>query len=168
MIATVEQIQSAATVTRGRPLMPVRGLLSVLRISVESADSLIETGAFAFVFDLSARFHKPHRRLLMIPPVCVDAYLAGQACLLELEDVVSLLFPTDSDRVRGRVVRDALNITETLLYRLIDRRELVSTSRRRGPYGSATITLSSITEFLRRRRVVGDVLPKRSQSKDSH
>ena len=142
----------AAPRQRSKPLLPVRGVVSLVDRNEAQVLAMIEEGSLLWAFDVALDPKSGHCRELRVLPAAVAAYLRGEACSFDWPDVFSLLV-TDSPTVLAREVSHVLNVSSTHVYNLIGRKALVSCSRQKtGPFGSARIPTDSFAQFLKNRR----------------
>jgi hypothetical protein len=134
---------------RTKPLLPVRGVCSLVDKNEDRVLELIENGSLAWAFDVSC---VRKRRELRILPAAVAAYLHGRACELKWPDVLGLMLP-DATTILASEITRILNVSCDHVYHLIDRKHIVACpTRRRGPGGSARVPTENFTLFLQQRR----------------
>jgi hypothetical protein len=153
MKTLAEPISPPATMRRRRskPLLPIRGVCSLVDKSAERVLEMIEEGAIAWAFDVS--LDQKRREIRVLPAAAAD-YLKGKACELKWSDVLGLMLP-DAPTVSALEITRVLNVCGDHTYALIDRKRIVACpTRRRGPGGSARVPANSFIQFLRKRRVV--------------
>jgi hypothetical protein len=151
MNAVAEPTSPPATTPRQRskPLLPVRGVCSLVDKNEDQVLELIENGSLAWAFDVSC---DRKRRELRILPAAVASYLHGRACELKWPDVLGLMLP-DATTILASEITRMLNVSGDHTYHLIDRKHIVACpTRRRGPGGSARVPTKSFTTFLQQRR----------------
>ena len=149
-----EPVSPPATMPRQRskPLLPVRGVVSILDRNEDQVLALIEDGSLAWAWDVALNPRSSHSRELRVLPAAVAAYLRGDAGSFDWPDVFSLLVP-NTPTVLAREVSRVLNVSSTHVYALIRGRRLASCSApKTGPLGSARIPTDSFAEFLKNRR----------------
>jgi hypothetical protein len=157
MNGIAESVSPAATMPRQRskPLLPVRGVMSLIDRDEDQVLRLIEEGELAFAFDVASDPERGRNRELRILPACVADYLRGQTSALEWADVLRLLLPHDEPILLGTEITRILNVCPTHTYALA-RRKLITpcSSWRRGRGGCGRFTAASFTKFLKARRVL--------------
>jgi hypothetical protein len=88
---------------RSKPLLPVRGVCSLVDENEKKVVNLIEEGAIAWAFDISLG----RRMCLRVLPAAVADYLQGRTCELKWADVFGLLmaghYPRPQCHVRPRL-----------------------------------------------------------------
>ena len=89
----------AAAPVRGRPLLPVRGVMSVLDVGEREVLAAIEDGSLLWAWDLSLQPERARRKLLRVLPECVEDFSSGRACRLEWPDIFALLLPPNGETV---------------------------------------------------------------------
>jgi predicted DNA-binding transcriptional regulator AlpA len=154
MNGVAEPVSPPATVPRkkSKPLLPVRGVCSLVGMNEDEVLGLIQSGAIRWAFDVSLARRRQRRKHLRILPAAVVDYIKGQTCGLKWPDVFALLLP-DAPTIRAHEVSRLLNISGDQVYRLIDGGQIVACSaRRRGPAGSARIPVASLVRFFQKRR----------------
>ena len=94
MIAT-EPVSAPATVPRQRskPLLPLRGVCSLVDKDENSVLELIESGEIAWAFDVALAQRRGRKRELRMLPAAVADYLKGRPCELDQPTVFGLLVP---------------------------------------------------------------------------
>ena len=138
---------------RGRPLLPIQGVMSLVAMTQDQALALIDEGKLLWAWDLGLQHKRARRRLLRVLPACVADFLVSRECLLEFQDVLSQLLPPTGAAVTVASVSMLLNVTNDFVYALASRGELKLLTRcRKGPGGSARISVPSFIEFLKQRR----------------
>lgn len=143
----------AAAPVRGRPLLPVRGVMSVLDVGEREVLAAIEDGSLLWAWDLSLQPERARRKLLRVLPECVEDFSSGRACRLEWPDIFALLLPPNGETVFATDIQRALNVTETHVSALLRRKQILACTRSRsGPGGSAQVLRYSFEGFLKRRR----------------
>src|ERR1035437_3554354 len=97
MNAVAEPVSPPVTMPRQRskPLMPVRGVMSLVERNEDQVLALIEDGSLAWAFDVALDPKRGHSKELRILPRCVADYLRGQTCSLEWAEVLRMLLPHD-------------------------------------------------------------------------
>ena len=151
MKAAVEPVSQPVTPARQRskPLLPVRGVCSLVDKNAEQVLQLLEEGALSWAWDVSlAR----KRREIRVLPAAVADYLKGHTCELKWADVLDLMVP-DAPTVPASDITRMLNVSSDHTYHLIDRKQIVACpTRRRGPGGSARVPAKNLIQFLEQRR----------------
>ena len=112
MTTVAEPIPPVAPVTRqkSKPLLPLRGVCSLVNEDENRVLELIKSGEIAWSFDVSLARRRPRRKYLRILPAAVADYLKGQPCRLKWPDVFALLLP-DAPTIRAHEVSRLLNIS---------------------------------------------------------
>jgi len=78
--------------------------------------------------------------------------MAGRECKVEFEEVAAALARGATDTITAKEVDAALNVSRLHVYDLIAAGQLKACSGwRRGPGGSARVSLASFVRFLRQR-----------------
>jgi hypothetical protein len=148
-------VSPAAMVSRARskPLLPVRGVMSLIDQNEDQVLRLIEDGQLAWAFDMSLDTKRGHSKELRILPAAVLEYMRGRTCSLEWPAVLSLLLPPDEPIILGTEITRVINCCSTHIYALA-RRKLITpcSSWRRGRGGSARFVAKSFVDFLKSRR----------------
>jgi hypothetical protein len=157
MTAAAEHIPPVAPVApmprkKSKPLLPLRGVCSLVNEDENRVLELIKSGAIAWAFDVALAQKRGRRKELRILPAAVADHLKGQPCRLKWPDVFALLLP-DAPTIRAHEASRLLNVSGDQVYRLIDGRQIIaSPARRRGPTGSARIPVTSMVQFFQKRR----------------
>jgi len=147
-------VATAAMVARQRskPLLPVRGVCSLVVEDEDQVLKLIEDGRIAWTWNVALDTKPGHNRHLRILPAAVADYMQGRPCELKWADVFGLLLP-DAPTMRASDITRVLNVSCDHVYHLIDRKKIVACpARRRGPGGSARVPTKSFIQFLQQRR----------------
>jgi hypothetical protein len=112
MNAVAETASPPATMLRQRskPLLPVRGVMSLIDRDEYQVLRLIEEGELAFAFDVASDPERGRNRELRILPACVADYLRGHTSSLEWADVLRLLLPHDEPILLGTEITRILNV----------------------------------------------------------
>ena len=155
-ICRSESAAPAATAPRhrGKPLLPVRGVMSLIDKNEDQVLGLIDDGSLAWAFDLALDPKRGRNREIRVLPAAVAAYLRAQACSLEWPDVLRLLLPHDEPMILSRDITRILNVSGTHTYNLARRKLITPRSTwRRGRGGCAQFAAESFVEFLKSRRV---------------
>jgi hypothetical protein len=138
---------------RSKPLLPVRGVVSLIDKNEDQVLALIEDGSLAWAFDVALDPKHGRNMELRILPACVADFLRGQACALEWAEVLRLLLPHDGPVILSKDISRALNVSSTHIYQLAHRKLIVTCSTwRSGPGGCARIAADSFIAFLKARR----------------
>ena len=152
---SAEPIPAPATVPRQRskPLLPVRGVVSLVDKDEHQVLRMVEDGSLAWAFDVASDPKRGRSMELRILPACVADYLRGHTCSLEWADVLRVLLPMDEPMILSRDITRILNVSNTHLYNLARRKQIVPCSKwRPGPGGCARFPTKSFVEFLQTRR----------------
>jgi len=155
MNAAAETLFPPATVSRphSKPLLPVRGVISLVDRNEDQVLRLIEDGTLAWAFDVALDPKRGRNRELRVLPACVADYLRGQACSLEWADVLRLMLPHDGPVILSKDITRLLNVSGTHTYHLARRKLITPRSTwRRGRGGCARFAADSFVEFLKSRR----------------
>ena len=155
MNAVAEPVSPPVTMPRQRskPLMPVRGVMSLVERNEDQVLALIEDGSLAWAFDVALDPKRGHSKELRILPRCVADYLRGQTCSLEWAEVLRMLLPHDEPVILSKDIMRVLNISSTHTYNLARRKVIASRwTWRSGPGGCARFAADSFVEFLQARR----------------
>jgi hypothetical protein len=138
---------------RGKPLLPVRGVCSLIDRDEDQTLRLIEDGQIAWCFDLTLDPKRARAKELRVLPAAVADYMKGQPCSLTWLDVLALVLPHDGPEVLAPQIARALNVSGEHVYNLARRKVLAPRSTwKRGRCGSARFAMKSFVEFLRSRR----------------
>ena len=138
---------------RSKPLLPVRGVMSLVDKNEDQVLRLIEDGSLVWAFDVALDPKRGRRRELRVLPAAVADYLRGQSCGLEWADVLRLLLPHDEPVILSREITRILNVCSTHTYHLARRKLITPRSTwRRGRGGCARFAADSFVEFLKLRR----------------
>jgi hypothetical protein len=151
-IAEIVPAPAAPQRPRTKPLLPVRGVCSLVDKDEDKVLELIESGEIAWAFAVSLA-QKPGRdRYLRVLPAAAADYLKGRACELQWADVLGLMLP-DAPTILANEITRILNVSSGHTYRLIEQKQIIGNpTRRRGPGGSARVPMKSFEQFLRQRR----------------
>jgi hypothetical protein len=155
MNSSVKSTASQATHLRQRskPLLPVRGVMSLVDRNEDEVLRMVEAGELLWAFDVAADPKCARCKELRILPACVADWLRGQTCLLEWADVLAMLLPGNAPLILSKEIARTLNISGALLYTLARRKALSSvTAWHCGPGGCGRFTRASVLKFLRDRR----------------
>jgi hypothetical protein len=138
---------------RSKPLLPVRGLCSLLDKSQRQVVQLIEDGSLTWCWDVSLNPKHARKRELRILPAAAAEYLRGRPCSLEWPEVLRLLLRDDGPVILSKDIIRVLNITGEHAYALARRKLLGPCSTwHRGRGGCARFATKSFVEFLKSRR----------------
>jgi hypothetical protein len=152
---STQAASAAPAQRRSKPLLPIRGVISLVDKNEDQVLRLIEDGTLEWAWDVALDPKRGRNRELRVLPACVADYLRGQACSLEWADVLRLLLPRDGPEILSKEITCVLNISSTHTYHLARRKLIVACSTwRRGRGGCARFTAKSFIEFLRDRRVL--------------
>jgi hypothetical protein len=157
MTGIAEIVPAPATPQRHRskPMLPVRGVCSLVDRNEDQVLSLIEDGSLPWAFDVALNPKRGRARELRVLPAAVADYLRGQTCSLEWADVLRLLQPHDEPVILSSDIIRVLNISSTHLYNLARRKQMVPCSKwRTGPGGCARFPAKNFVGFLKARRVL--------------
>lgn len=139
---------------RSKPLLPLRGVCSLVDKDEDQVLELIESGEIAWAFDVALAQKVGRKREFRVLPAAVADYLKGISCALDQATVFGLLVPDGSTIPANQIAR-ILNVSVDHVYHLIDRKQVVACStRRKGPGGSARVPATSFIQFLQKRRCV--------------
>jgi hypothetical protein len=155
MNAVAEPVSPAATMQRSKPLIPIRGVVSLIDRSEDQVLRLIEDGKLAWAWDVALDPKRGRNRELRVLPAAVASYLRGQACSLEWAEVLAMLLPHDGLEILSRDITRILNVSGTHTYHLARRKLIAPRSGwRRGRGGCGRFAAESFVEFLHARRVL--------------
>ena len=155
MKAVAEPISQPATMPRNRskPLLPVRGVMSLVDKNEDQVLRLIEDGKLAWAFDVALDPKRGRNREIRVLPASVADYLRGQPCTLQWDEVLRLLLPHDEPIIMSRDITRVLNISGTHTYHLVRRKLIAPRSTwRRGRGGCGRFAADSFVQFLKSRR----------------
>jgi hypothetical protein len=134
-------------------MLPLRGVCSLVDRNEDQVLRLIEDGSLAWAFDVALDPQRGRSKVLRIVPACVASYLRGQACSIELGEVLRSLLPHDGPVILSKDIARVLNISCTHTYALARRKLLAPVSKwRTGKGGCARFSAKSFVEFLKSRR----------------
>ena len=140
---------------RSKPLLPVRGVMSLVDKNEDQVLRLIDDGQLAWAFDVALDPKRGRNLELRILPAAVSAYLRGQTCELEWADVLRLLLPHDEPVIFSTDITRILNVCGSHTYHLASRKLITSCStHRRWRGGRGHFTTKSFINFLKERRVL--------------
>src|ERR1035437_1440657 len=138
---------------RSKPLLPVRGVMSLVDKNEDQVLGLIEEGKLAWVWDIRLDTKRGRNKELRILPAAVADYLRGQPCSLEWTDVLRLLLPHEEPVILSKDITRILNVSGTHTYHLARRKLILPCSSwRRGRGGCGRFAAKSFVEFLQNRR----------------
>jgi hypothetical protein len=155
MNAIAEPVSPSATMPRqhSKPLLPVRGVMSLIEKNEDQVLRLVEDGSLLWGWNVALDPKRARSMELRILPACVADYLRGTACSLEWADVLRLLLPHDEPVILSTDISRALNISITHTYNLAHRKQISPCSSwRPGPGGCARFPAKTFVEFLQTRR----------------
>ena|ERR1035437_6704982 len=154
-IAEIVPAPAAPQRQRSKPLLPVRGVVSIIDKSEDQVLALIEEGKLAWAWDVALAIRRGHRREIRVLPATIADFLRGHTCSLEWADVLRLLLPHDEPVILSSDIIRVLNISSTHLYALARRKQLAPCSTwRSGPRGGAQFPTKNFVGFLKARRVL--------------
>jgi hypothetical protein len=137
---------------RSKPLLPLRGVCSLVDKDENKVLELLESGEIGWTFDVSLAQKPGRRRHLRVLPAAVADYLKARACQLSWEDVLGLMLP-DAPTIFASEIARTLNVSSDHIYNLLARKQIIACpTRRRGPGGSARVPTKSFIQFLQQRR----------------
>src|ERR1035438_8270003 len=113
---------------RGKPLLPVRGVCSLIDRDENQTLRLIEEGQIAWCFDLTLDPAHARAKELRVLPAAVADYMRGQTCSLKWPDVLALVVPQDGPHVSSVQIMRALNVSGEHVYNLVRRKVLIPCS----------------------------------------
>jgi hypothetical protein len=152
MNGTIEATASAPR-RAGKPLLPIRGVTSLLDRNEDEVLGLIENGSLPWSFDLSLQPERARKKELRVLPASVADFLLGRKCLLEWPDVLNLLLAPNAPTLTTGELTQVLNVSNTHLLALARRKAIEPCSKwRRGPGGSGHFSRQSVINFLSNRR----------------
>ena len=138
---------------RGRPLLPVCGVVSLLDKDEDQVLRMVDEGDLLWAWDVALQPERARRKELRVLPECVEDHLAGRKCRLEWPDVLGLILPHDRTVLETGEIERPLNVSGTHVFALARRRCLkVARKGRVGPGGSMRVTAFSFVQFLKARR----------------
>jgi hypothetical protein len=151
--STARALQPLIPPRRGKPLLPVRGVCSLIDMDERRTLKLIEEGQIAFAFDFTLDPRRARNKELRVLPAAVAAYMRGRACELNWADVLALVVPHDGPELLSSQITRALNICGEHLYNLARGKVLEPCSTwRRGRGGCARFRRQTFVDFLEKRR----------------
>src|ERR1035437_5131821 len=95
---------------RSKPLLPRRGVCSLVNEDENRVLDLIESGEIAWAFDVALVQRRGRRREFRVLPAAVADYLQGRPCELDQQTVFGLLVPDVPTIPANRIAR-ILNVT---------------------------------------------------------
>ena len=138
---------------RSKPLLPVRGVMSLVDKNEDQVLRLIEDGSLLWAFDVALDTKHGRSKELRILPACVADYLRGQQSPIEWAEVVRSLLPHDEPVILSKDITRVLNVSGTHTYHLVSRKLLAPCSTwRSGRGGCGHFTTKSFVAFLKSRR----------------
>lgn len=136
----------------GKPLLPIRGVCSLLDADEDKVLHLIEDGQIGWAWDFALNFQHGKREIRVLPAAVAD-FMRGCPCALEWPGVLALVVPHGGPEVTVNEISRALNVSVTLIYSLILKKLLPACSPwRTGPGGSAHVRRQVFVDFLQSRR----------------
>ena len=150
----IPPVAPVAPVTRqkSKPLLPVRGVCSLIEKNEDQVLKLIQDGSIAWAWNVAVNRKRGHSRELRVLPAAVADFMHGRPCKLTFADVFSLLLP-DGPIVTSLEIYQMLNVSGSHLYNLVRAKQIVPCSTwRRGPKGKAQFAVVRFIEFLQARR----------------
>ena len=154
MNAAAEPVSPPAPAPRqsSKPLLPLRGVMSLVNKNENRIWELIETGQIAWGFDVALAQKDGRKRELRVLPAAVADYLKGRPCELEWADVFALLLP-DGPTILASEIARVINVSSDHVYHLIEGKQIIACAiRRPGLGGSAPVPTTSFIKFLQKRR----------------
>jgi hypothetical protein len=154
MSAVSESVSPPAPVPRqkSKPLLPVRGVCSLIEKNEDQVLKLIKDGGIAWAFNVAVNRRRGHNRELRVLPAAVADYMHERHCKLTFSDVFSLLLP-DGPTITSVEIYRVLNISGSHLYNLVRAKQIVPCSTwGRGPKGKARFAAVRFIQFLQQRR----------------
>ena len=143
----------ATMARRSKPLLPVRGVMSLVDKNEDQVLRLIEDGSLLWAFDVALDTKHGRSKELRILPACVADYLRGQQSPIEWAEVVRSLLPHDEPVILSKDITRVLNVSGTHTYHLVSRKLLAPCSTwRSGRGGCGHFTTKSFVAFLKSRR----------------
>ncbi len=137
---------------RQRPLIPIRGMVSVLDRNENAVLRLIDEGELRWAWNVALQPDRAWKKALRVLPQCVDDYRAGRKCDLAWAEVQRLLLAGGEKTVQSIEVVRLLNVCQSHVAALLRREELLLCRKgRHGRGGTALIWSYSFTNFLKRR-----------------
>lgn len=159
MNADTESVLPAATEPRPRskPMLPVRGVCSLIDRDEDAVLRLIRDGSIAWAFNLALTPRPGHNLYLRILPAAVADYMHGRPCELKWPDVLNLLLPEGRTVATSLHIYRVLNVSGDHLYNLVRRKQIIPCSTwGRGPLGKGRFAVARFVQFLRARRFPND------------
>ena len=138
---------------RGKPLLPLRGVCSLVDRDEDQTLALIEEAKIAWAFDVSLDPKRASKKELRILPAAVADYLRGRDCSLTWQDVLDLMLAPNASAISTKALTDSLNVSNTHVLNLAKQKALRPCSPwRKGPGGSAHFQRQTVIDFLKERR----------------
>ena len=135
-----------------KPLLPVRGVMSLIDQNEDQVLKLIKDGSIAWAFNVALEAKRGRNRHLRILPAAVADFMRGRTCSLKWPDVFGLLLP-DGPIVTSLEIYRMLNVSGDHLYNLVRAKQIICCSTwGRGPKGKARFATVRFIEFLQARR----------------
>ncbi len=137
-----------------RPLLPIRGAVSLLGVDEDAVLQMVEEGRLLWAWDVAVCPQSARSKELRLLPECIEDHCTGLHRRWQWPDVVQLVFRGQGGNglISARWTSLLLNTCVSSVYSLIQSKELAIVSRpHRGPKGSAMIRVLSLEAFLRRR-----------------
>ena len=136
---------------RGKPLLPVRGVCSLVDLDENRTLALIEEGKIAWAWNFATE--RARAKELRVLPAAVADYMRGQACSLKWPDVLALVVPHGGTEFTSTEITRALNVSGEHFYNLVRAKVLAPCSGWcRGPRGHARVLRKTLVSFLESRR----------------
>lgn len=153
MNATAEIPASATPApTRVRPLLTVRGMVSLIVQNEDRCLGLIESGELRWAWNVALEPERAKRMELRVLPECVADFLDGRRCELEWPDVLQRILPHDEPLLKTKEMEMALNVSNAHVLGLLRRGAVEAAGAwGPGPGHSAMVTRKSLIRFLGRR-----------------
>jgi hypothetical protein len=137
---------------RQQPMLPIRGVVSLLDRDEDAVLRLIEDGDLLWAFDVALQPKRARKKALRVLPQAVDDYRAGRKCALQWPDVQRLLLAGGEQTMPSPSCVRLMNVCQAHVAALLRHRELlVCKDGRRGRGGAALVWTYSFTDFLKRR-----------------
>ena len=141
----------AQVVTERRTrLLPIRGVMPILDKDEDQVLRLIEEGQLRWAWNVALSKDRGAMELRVLPQAVGD-FMAGRPCKIEFEEVVNALAHGETETITAKEIDAALNVSRLHVYDLIGAGHLKASGWRRGPGGSARVSLASFLRFLRQR-----------------
>ena len=156
---------SACQITILSPLLPLPAVNAALRLSTEHVMTLIDDGKIGWAFDLACEGAR--NRFVLALAQSVADYQRGTRVVpadADFQLVLRLIFPMAPTpragvvgTIRACTVARQFGVKSDLIMRFVDSglvKAVSGTPRHPGPNGSPALIFSSVSEFLRARRIV--------------